>query len=111
MAAPQAPDMQAVLSGLVGSSIRTMTGRENRLLRVSGNTVWVATGRSPEGKPVDISEVQDAADRLFRHGEIEISVPSVGYRSAFVGAALSSLPGTAAELRPRRIRLVGRRAG
>lgn len=107
MAAPQAPDMQAVLSGLVGSSIRTMTGRENQILSVSGDTVLVATGKSPQGQPVDIREVQDAANRLFREGEIEISVPSVGFRSAFVGAALSMLPGTIAETRPRRIRLVG----
>jgi hypothetical protein len=82
-----------------------MTGKENRILAVSGNTVLVGTGRSPQGKPVDISEVQEAAERLFRDGEIEISVRSVGYRSAFVGAVLSALPGTAAETRPRRIRL------
>jgi hypothetical protein len=98
--------MQAILAGLAGSSIRTMTGKENRILSVSGHTARVGTGRSPEGKHVDIRDVQDAADRLFRCGEIEISVPSVGYRSAFVGAALSILPDTVAELRPRRIRLM-----
>lgn len=74
-----APDMHAVLSDLVGTSIATLTGRPNRVLRVSGDTVWVGTGKSPEGKPVKIEWVQAAADRLFGHGEIEISVPSVGY--------------------------------
>ena len=107
MADRQAPDMHAVLSGLVGSSISTLSGRENRILSVSGDTVMVATAKSPQGQPVDIREVQDAADRLFRRGEVEISVPTVGYRSAFVGAVLSTLPGTTVELRPRRIRLAG----
>ena len=97
--------MNAVIRALVGSTIPTMTGKKNRVLRVSGDTVWVATDRSPDGKPVDIREVQSAADRLYRYGEIEISVPSVGYRSAFVGAVLSTLPGTSTRLRPRRLRL------
>jgi hypothetical protein len=51
--------------------------------------------------------VQEAFDRIERDGEIEISVPSVGYRSAFIGAVLQELPG--AELvrtaSPPRIRL------
>jgi len=33
---------------------------------------------------------QEALDRLAADGEIEISVESVGYRSAFVGAVLAS---------------------
>lgn len=102
----QTPDMYAVLAGLVDSSITTMDGRHvNRILRVAGDTVWVGTGRSPEGRPVDIRQVQAAADRLYRYGEIEISVASVGYRSAFVGAALLTLPGTLGDVRPRRIRV------
>jgi hypothetical protein len=68
----------------------------------------VGTGKSPEGKPVEIDWIQSAADRLFEHGEVEISVASVGYRSAFVGAVLATLPGTIVELRPRRIRLTSR---
>lgn len=103
-----APNMHAVLSDLVGTSIATPTGRPNRVLRVSGDTVWVGTGKSPEGKPVKIEWVQAAADRLFEHGEIEISVPSVGYRSAFVGAVLATLPDTIVEVRPRRVRLTSR---
>jgi hypothetical protein len=97
--------MRTILERLVGSTIRTITGKPNRVLRVDGDVVWVATGRSPEGKPVKISAVQAAADRLYRYGEIEISVPSVGYRSAFVGAVLSTLPGTVSLVQPRRIRL------
>jgi uncharacterized protein DUF6884 len=36
---------------------------------------------------------QEALDRLERDGEIEISVRSVRYRSAFIGAVLRELPG------------------
>lgn len=97
--------MQEWLVGLVGQTIPTMTGRPNRILKVSDGKVWVATGRSPHGHPVDIAEVQEAADRLFAHGELEISVPSVGYRSAFIGAVLSTLPGTVGATRPRRIQI------
>ena len=105
MADRTAPDIHAVLASLVGKSIGTLTGRPNRVIRVSGDTVWVGTGKSPEGKPVPIEWVQAAADRLFENGEIEISVASVGYRGAFVGAVLATLPDTIIELRPRRIRL------
>jgi hypothetical protein len=36
---------------------------------------------------------EDALDRFESEGEIEISVESVGHRSAFVGAVLLQLPG------------------
>jgi hypothetical protein len=98
--------MRQLLIDLVGSTISTMTGKENHILKVSGGIVWVATSRSPEGKPVEIRQVQAAVDRLYRNGELEISVQSVGYRSAFVGAVLSTLPGTVVMTRPRRIRLL-----
>lgn len=51
---------------------------------------------------------QQAAGRLFRDGEVAISVAEDGYRSAFVGAVLQSLPGASPEVRPRRIRLTRR---
>ena len=38
--------------------------------------------------------VQEALERLTFEGELEIAVGTVGYRSSFIGAALSSLPGT-----------------
>ena len=103
----ETPDIPAVLVGLVGQTIWTMDRRQpNRILEVSADKVLVATGRSPDGKPVKIAVLQDAADRLYRDGELKISVRNVGYRSAFVGAVLATLPGTVVELRPRRIRLV-----
>lgn len=52
----------------------------------------VATGRSPAGQPVPVEWVRDALDRVEGDGEIEISVESVGHRSAFVGAVLRELP-------------------
>jgi len=89
-------DARLVLEGLVGEEIRTLTGRPNTVLAVEGDTVRVATTRSPAGQPVPIKWVQDALDRLATEGEVEISVSSVGYRSAFIGAVLSALDGTEA---------------
>jgi len=92
---------------LVGRTLRTITGRENRVLEVDGNSVRIWTSRSPTGQPVPIAWVQEALDRLERDGQIEISVPSVGYRSAFVGAVLRELPGAKVDRTgsPPRIRL------
>jgi hypothetical protein len=99
------PDARAILEGLVGRQIPTMTGKPNRVLRIAGDHVIVATKKTPLGAPVPIKEIQSAIDRLCRDGEIEISVASVGYRSAFIGAVLQAIPGTVALTRPRRIRL------
>jgi hypothetical protein len=98
-------DAQQVLKPLVGTTIRTLTGRPNRVIAIRGQDVIVATGKSPEGKPVPIAWIQDALDRLVRNGEIEISVPSVGYRSAFIGAVLATIDGSSTSTRPRRVRL------
>ena len=97
--------MTAFVGSLVGRDIRTLTGRSNRVLAVHGHTALVATVRSPAGRAVDLRKVQAAADQLYERGAVGIDVKVVGYRSAFVGAVLSLLPNTEAELRPRRIRL------
>jgi hypothetical protein len=55
---------------------------------------------------VPLASVQDAAERLFEQGVLTIDVATIGYRSAFIGAALSALPGTRASTNPRRIVLV-----
>lgn len=91
------------LSSLVGREIKTLTGRANKVLRIEGNDVIVATERSPNGQPVPISWVQDALDMLQRDGEVVIDVETVGYRSAFIGAVLASLPGVATAVAPRRV--------
>jgi hypothetical protein len=49
--------------------------------------------------------VQDALDRLFREGEVVVSVPSVGYRSAFIGAVLGTVPDIEVLRDPLRVRL------
>ncbi|MCA1689523.1 MAG: hypothetical protein LC720_03495, partial [Actinobacteria bacterium] len=100
------PRARALLLSLEGRSLHTLTGDENRVLRVDADNVVVWTARSPEGQPVPIAWVQDAIDRLARHGEIEISVASVGHRPAFIGAVLLELPGAQPlEASPPRIRL------
>jgi hypothetical protein len=79
---------------MVGRELRTLTGRLNTVLAVEGDSVRVATTRSPAGQLVPLKWIQDALDRLATDGEVEISVESVGYRSAFVGAVLCALEDT-----------------
>ncbi len=98
-------DARAHLGALVGRVLPTMTGRPNRVLSVEGDRVIVATEKSPEGQPVPIEWVQGAMDALLNTGELEINPGTVGYRSAFIGAVLLTLPGTEAALSPRRIRI------
>ena len=102
---PAKADARTLLEGLVGEEIPTMTGVPNRVLRIEGSHVIVGTGKSPHGKPVEIADVQDAIDRLWRDGVVEINVDFVGRRSAFIGAVLQSIPGTIASTNPRVVRL------
>jgi hypothetical protein len=67
-------DARKILHGLIDTRIHTLTGRPNTILGLEGDTVLVATTRSPTGQPVPIAWVQDALDRLAVDGEIEISV-------------------------------------
>lgn len=99
---------RSYLAGLVGEELGTVSGRPNRVLALEGDHVVVATGRSPNGSPIPISWVQKAMDQLERDGEITIDVKTVGYRSAFIGAVLLTLPGaTLQRSAPPRIRLHG----
>ena len=88
------------LHSLVGTTILTLTGKPNMVLRVHVDRVIVRTERSPKGQPVPIADVQAAMDVLERDGEVVIDVKTVGYRSAFIGAVLASLPGATTSSRP-----------
>ena len=107
------PNVRAHLASLVGSTIPTVTGSDNEVLRVEGDRVFVRTGhtRPPRGEPVDIDVIEEAARRLWSDGELPINTGSVGFRSAFVGAALGSLPGVESARRPARLVLSGDRRG
>jgi hypothetical protein len=99
-------DAKKLLESLRGKAILTVTGRQNRILEVTADTVLVWTTRSPAGQPVPVAWVQEALNRLERDGEIEISVAAVRYRSAFIGAVLQQVPGaTVVRSSPPRIRL------
>jgi hypothetical protein len=99
---------RSYLINLVGSEIRTVSGRSNRVLAIAGDDVMVGTNQSPIGKPVPIRWVQSAMDLLEQDGEVTIDVATVGYRSAFIGAVLSTLPGAVLlPTSPPRIRLSG----
>lgn len=99
------PSARELVDGLVGKEIHTLTGVPNRIVRIAPDRVFVATGRSPQGKPVPLRDVQAALDELGKTGDLLIDVPTVGHRSAFIGAVLRTLPGAVATTRPRRIRL------
>src|ERR1017187_3320780 len=81
-----------LLESLVGQPISAVTGRPNTVLRVEGDSVVAATRRSRTGQPVPIQWVQSGLEQLLETGEIEVSVPSLGHRSSFVGAVLLTLP-------------------
>jgi hypothetical protein len=99
-------DARAHLSSLAGQTIWTATRRQpNRIVRVTEEDVIVATDKSPGGQPIPLEWVQSAFDRLTAGEEVRISVPSLGYRSAFVGAALLSLPGVEILRAPTRVRI------
>jgi hypothetical protein len=96
-------DARALLISLVDQPLTTLRGRPNRILQVGKVDVIVATERSPDGQPVPIVWVQQALDYLVRDGQVIITPTVVGYRSAFIGAVLRTLPGTAVGLDPPRI--------
>lgn len=93
-------DATQLLRRLLGQSLRTITGHENRILGVEPPNVVVATERSPSGQPVPIAEVEAALERLTLSGSVTIQPEDVGYRSAFVGAVLLTLPGATASGSP-----------
>jgi hypothetical protein len=100
-------DARAVLVKLVGQPLTTLRGRPNRILEVGEADVIVATNRAPEGQPVPILWVQQALDQLVRDSEVIISPQVVGYRSAFIGAVLRTLPGVAVGMTQRPVAPAG----
>jgi hypothetical protein len=87
-------DARELLEALVGKEISTVTGRPNKVLALTDDSVLVGTGRSPAGQPVPVEWVEDGMRRLVDEGEVEVSVSALGHRSAFVGAVLLKVPGT-----------------
>lgn len=95
------------LTTLIGTTLHTLTHHKpNTVLRVDAETAFVATKKSPTGEPVPLHEVQSALDRLTAGEEVEVTVPSLGHRSSFIGAALAAVPGAVVlPTRPRRVKL------
>jgi hypothetical protein len=106
-ASSSVPDAANLLESLVGRTLGTTTGAENRVLAVQPPTVLVATGRSPEGQLVSIDMVQRGLDLMWRDGAVTVDVPTLGHRSSFVGAVLATLPGVTVSGSPPRLALSG----
>lgn len=102
-------DARAHPAGLVGKTIHTI-GQEkpNRILAIGGTDVIVATDKSLAGQPVPIAEIQTAIEILERDSDVRLDVKTVGYRSAFIGAVLATLPEAIVSTNPRRVRLARR---
>jgi len=80
-------DDRVMVESIQRAGVRREIGEE------AEDAVLVGSTRSLAGRPVPIAAIQDAAERLVEDGEIDIDVATVGYRSAFIGAALAALPG------------------
>ena len=94
------PTAGEVLRSLIGEEIRTISRLPNIVLAVQGSTALVGASRSPQGQPVEVSEVQHGMDKLRRNGSVRVNVEELGHRSAFVGAVLATLPGVHITTRP-----------
>ena len=90
-------DVRTYLDRLIGAELRTVTGRPNRILGVRDSDLVVETTKSPSGRTVPIAWVESAVGALRANGVITIDVPTLGYRSAFVGSVLLTLPGASLE--------------
>ncbi|MEU4743288.1 hypothetical protein AB0G02_22890 [Actinosynnema sp. NPDC023658] len=97
------PSAEDLLRDLIGVELRTSTGLPNTVLGVRGADIRVRTQRSPEGRPVPISDVQRGLDLLAARGSVPVNVDVLGHRSTFVGAVLAALPGAAFAVDPTRV--------
>ena len=98
-------EARQLLDGLVGRTLRTVTGRPNQVPRLDGDQVIVGTERSPGGEPVPIQHVRAAFDVLRCEGEIRVHPDALGHRRSFIGAVLLTLAGATALSDPTRVRL------
>lgn len=101
------PDARAHLESLIGRTVFTVARRRpNIILGVDDGEVHVRTERSKgRGEKVAIADVQATFDRVWDGEEVPIHPRSVGYRSAFIGAVLASMPDVETLEDPWRVRL------
>ncbi|NLT05158.1 MAG: hypothetical protein GXY03_02490 [Solirubrobacterales bacterium] len=90
----EVPPADVLLGRWVGRTVTTVTGAPNRILKLDGDNVVVATRKSPAGEGVALADVQGALDELERTGTVTVDRSILGYRSAFCGAVIRTLAGT-----------------
>lgn len=83
---------EVLLRSVVGEPLATVTGKPNTVLAVADGEALVATGRSPQGRPIPITWLQDVLDRLAGGETITAEATAGEYRSAFLRAVLATLP-------------------
>jgi 5-methylcytosine-specific restriction enzyme A len=102
-------DAAALAKAAVGQTLYTLDKAEpNTVLGMRGGTVMVQTNDTSarEGSPVRLSLIQEAADALYRDGELRLSPETLGHRrTSFVGALLATDPRVVALTRPMRLRV------
>ncbi|MEX0153477.1 hypothetical protein [Microbacterium sp. LMI1-1-1.1] len=82
------------LRELIGIPITTVSGsRINTILAVDSRDVVVSTTRTAGGHAVPIGDVVAAMELIKQNGVVDVTVDTLGYRSAFIGAVLLQLPG------------------
>jgi hypothetical protein len=98
-------DAHALLESLRGRDLRSIQyATWNCVLRIEGYEAIVATTSEPAGRGVAVSQVQHALDLLDQGGWVSMDIETVGCRSAFIGAVLSTLDDVVIEEHPRRVR-------
>lgn len=98
------PDAFRLLRSLVGRPLKTIShGKTNRVLQVQASRFLVATDDSPDGAWERVKIIQDAIDRLYQDGRLDVNKSSLRHRrTALVGAVLVEMPGvTVASMSPR----------
>jgi hypothetical protein len=99
------PDALELIRSLIGVPLMTVAGRPNRIVAVDTKVVQVATDKSPAGQPVKVEWVQAGLDLLMERRFVRVHPDELGYRSAFIGAVLATLPGAVASERPATVAL------
>jgi 5-methylcytosine-specific restriction enzyme A len=108
MATPRI-DAEALARAAIGRTLYTLEKNlPNSVLDVVEGAVLVRTEETvdPDGAPVPLALIQQAADQLTSEGQLRLNPETLGHRrTSFVGALLATDPSVVPLLKPMRLRL------